>query len=74
MKTFENVKAILSSRVDVTRISESTTLSELAFDSLDLVEISLEIEDKYHIKFSSSEILDLVTLRDVVKLIEEKTK
>ena len=74
MKTFENVKAILSSRVDVTKISESTTLSELAFDSLDLVEISLEIEDKYHIKFSSSEILDLVTLRDVVKLIEEKTK
>ena len=74
MDAIETVKAILSEKVDVSNLKEEDSLTSLGLDSLDLVEVLLAIEDKLSIEFTSDEIAQLSTLKDVVKLIERKTK
>ena len=74
MDAIETVKAILSEKVDVSNLKEEDSLTSLGLDSLDLVEVMLAIEDKLNIEFTSDEIAQLSTLKDVVKLIERKTK
>ena len=68
------VSEILSKRVDVSSLKEEDKLSALGLDSLDLVEVMLEIEDQLHIEFDSNEIGEVSTLGDVLKLIEKKLK
>ena len=68
------VSDILSKRVDVSKLSESDNLQAIGLDSLDLVEVMLEIEDELHIEFDSDEIAGLSTLKDVLSLIETKLK
>ena len=70
----ELVFASIKNKVPNIDINESTNLSSLGLDSLDLVEITLEIEDKFHIEFTSSDIAKLETVKDVILLIERKTK
>lgn len=74
MDAIETVKAILSEKIDVSNLKEEDSLQSLGLDSLDLVEVMLAIEDKLSIEFTSDEIAKLSTLKDVVKLIERKTK
>ena len=74
MNAIETVKEILSEKVDVSKLKEDDPLTSLGLDSLDLVEVMLAIEDRLGVEFSSDEIADLTTLKDVVKLIEKKTK
>ena len=74
MDAIETVKAILSEKVDVSNLKEEDSLTSLGLDSLDLVEVMLAIEDKLSIEFTSDEIAQISTLKDVVKLIERKTK
>ena len=74
MDAIETVKSILSEKVDVANLKEEDSLQSLGLDSLDLVEVMLAIEDKLSIEFTSDEIAQLSTLKDVVKLIERKTK
>lgn len=68
------VKEILAKRVDVTKLKESDALSSLGLDSLDLVEVSLEIEDAFGIEFTSEEIVALTTLQSMLDLIAKKIK
>lgn len=72
MNIKETVVNILSSRVDVTKINENDPLTVLGLDSLDLVEIMLEIEETVGVEFDGEEIAKLKTLGDVLKAIEEK--
>ena len=74
MNAIETVKQILSEKVDITNLKEEDSLQSLGLDSLDLVEVMLAIEDELGIEFTSEEIAQLTTLKDVVKLIERKTK
>lgn len=74
MNPIEIVKSILAEKVDVSTLKEDDSLTSLGLDSLDLVEVMLSIEDRLGIEFTSGEISQLSTLRDVVKLIETKTK
>ena len=74
MNAIETVKAILAERVDISNLKEEDSLTSLGLDSLDLVEVMLSIEDKLSMEFTSEEIANLSTLKDVVKLIETKTK
>lgn len=70
----KTVSDILSKRVDVSNLSESDSLTKLGLDSLDLVEVMLEIEEELGVEFDSSEISEVATLGDVLKLIESKIK
>ncbi|MCQ2815292.1 MAG: acyl carrier protein [Bacilli bacterium] len=74
MDYVSTIKSILSKRVNVSSLKETDSLTSLGLDSLDLVEVMLEIEEALHIEFSSDEISDLKTLQDVANLIEKKIK
>lgn len=74
MNYLETLKNILGERIDVSNIKETDLLTDLGLDSLDLVEVVLEIEEKLNIEFNSDQIASLKTIQDVLKLIEEKTK
>ena len=74
MDKYEVVKNIVSHKTTLEGLNGQTQLASLGLDSLDLVEITLEIEDVFHINFTSSEIADLKTINDVIELIERKTK
>ena len=66
------VAEIISKRVDITGLKEDDPLTTLGLDSLDLVEVMLEIEEEFGIEFASEEIGDAKTFKDVLKLIEKK--
>ena len=68
----EKVKEILAKKIDISNLKEDDCLSELGLDSLDLVETMIEIEEELGIEFTSEEIANLKTLKDVIKLIESK--
>ena len=74
MTVLDTVKKILADKIDVSKLKEEDKLTDLGMDSLDLAEVMLAIEEALNIEFTSNEILKLKTLRDVLNLIETKTK
>ena len=70
----KTVSEILSKRCDVSSLKEEDSLQSLGLDSLDLVEVMLEIEDALGIEFDSEEIQEVTSLGDVLKLIQTKLK
>ncbi len=72
---FEEIKAILVKhlKIDPAKITETTNLQEdLGADSLDLVEIIMEIETKFGIEIPDEDIFGLKTMNDVISYIEAK--
>ena len=53
-------------------INGATDLRSLGIDSLDLVEIVMEAEEKFKITFSNDELNGFKTVDDVVKAISQK--
>ena len=75
MNFLADLKTILSNRgVNVENLKEDDFLTSLGLDSLDLVEVMMEIEEKLSVEFTSDELMDLKTIRDVLNLIKTKTK
>ena len=74
MSTLETIKSILAEKVDVSNLNENDNLASLGLDSLDLAEVMISIEEQLGIEFTSGEILELKTLKDVLNLIESKKK
>ncbi len=68
------VSDILAKRIDVSKLKEEDSLKEIGLDSLDLVEVMLEIEEELNIEFDSNEIMELSTLKSVLDLINSKIK
>ena len=74
MDAKKTVTEILAKRVDVSNLKEEDSLTDIGLDSLDLVEVMLEIEDTLGIEFDSEEIANLSTLKSVLDLINSKIK
>ena len=72
MDIIETIKEILAKRVDVSKLKPEDSLSSLGLDSLDLVEVMLEIEYALHIEFTSDEITNLSNIQSVIDLINAK--
>ena len=68
------VSEILAKRVDISNLKEEDSLTDIGLDSLDLVEVMLEIEDAIGVEFDSEEIAELSTLQSVLDLINSKIK
>lgn len=51
-------------------VSEYSRLEDLQFDSFDLVEIVMKLEDKYFVKILDDEANKVVTIHDVATLID----
>lgn len=61
--------------LDEYEVSEKKDLvADLGADSLDIVEIMMEIEQEFGVKIDDSELETIKTVGDIVKKLEEKTK
>ena len=72
---FEQVKDALveSLNIDEGDIQlESNLKDDLGIDSLAAVELSLDLETEFDVEISDEELAALVTVADIVKLIESK--
>lgn len=70
--SFEKVRDILVEQLDVEENEikpESNIQEDLEADSLDIVEIVMEIEDEFDIKIPESEIEKIKTVKDIVDYI-----
>lgn len=70
----EKIKEVLGDHLDTdtSAITADTTLEELGIDSLETVEILMELEDEFGIEMSASEVGK--TVGALVTYIESKTK
>ncbi len=71
---FEKIKEIVAEQLDVdaSEITLETSLTkDLEADSLDAVEVIMEIEDEYGIEIPDEEAEKFVTLGDIVNYVEE---
>jgi len=70
--TIEKIKELVANHleIDVSEITETTTFQDLDADSLDTVEILMEIEDEFGIEIKQAEIGK--TVSDLAKYIDSK--
>ena len=72
METFELLRSLLAEKVkDNAEITPRTNLRELGIDSVDLVEILLNFEEKMNLTFEDEAMLKLSTVQDVLDLSPE---
>ena len=66
------VEEILKKSLKNEKVDSSVKLREQGLDSLDLVEIMMELETTFNIEFTNDEMLGFETVGEVVKNIQEK--
>ena len=73
MNYFEEFRNIIAAKTgDASKITMDSNLKELGLDSLDLVEIVLDGEERLGITFENEELLNFATVGDVVRSAESK--
>ena len=72
MNKLEEIKNMFAEKVKVDNINPNMELKALGLDSLDLVELIMDIEEKYGVEFSNEELMSFKTFEDVLKSIEKK--
>ncbi|MFP5115272.1 acyl carrier protein [Bacillaceae bacterium C204] len=75
MTTFEKLKPIIADQLGVkieTIKSESSFKDDFEADSLDMVDLTMEIEDEFAIEISDKVAATLQTVGDVVNYIENR--
>ncbi len=74
---YEKIADILSKQllIDKSKITEDSGIMEnLGADSLDVVEISMAIEQEFNISVPDEEIVNFKTPRDIVNYLKEHAK
>ena len=75
--SFEKVRKLLAEQLNIApdKIDlKSRVIEDLGADSLDVVEMLMVLEDEFNVTVSDEESLQLKTVEDIVKLIDNKTK
>lgn len=71
----EQVKEVLISTTNIDEglvTLDASLKDDLGIDSLDSVEIVLELESRFDIKISDEELASIKTVGDIVKILEDK--
>ena len=71
----EKVIGIIMEQLDVTReecVSEASFLDDLGADSLDLVELIMEMEETFAIQIADNELQQIRTIKDVLDYLRNK--
>lgn len=70
MNTYETIVGIISDKMDIDPgdIALDSTFESLSIDSLDMVEIVMDLENEFDIEMEETE--DLRTVQDLVNYIE----
>jgi len=71
-KRIDEIKALFCERLGMSKVDESKGLRDLGLDSLDVVELCMELEDRYGIQFDTEEFATFKTVSDLFASIEAK--
>lgn len=72
MAKVNNVLEKFKKKLNIEAVDESKTLKDYGLDSLDMVELILELEDEYKIKFTDEEMTSLQTIGDLISAVHKK--
>ncbi len=75
MNTFEKIATLMADQLGVDKASitlESEIIKDLGADSLDVVEMLLDLEKEYGVEISDEQAAEIKTVGDIVKLVENK--
>ncbi len=70
-KVFEEIKKLIKSKFGKD-VKLETVLTETGIDSLDLLDLVVEAENKNNVKIDDDELVNFKTIEDVVKAIASK--
>lgn len=71
LKQIEEIKAMFAERINK-EVNDEQSLKELGLDSLDVVEMCLDLEDRYGIRFTTEELGTFKTVGDLLHSIDIK--
>lgn len=77
MTVLENITRIIVDQLGVnkTEVSpEAKFIDDLGADSLDIVELLMALEDQYGVEVPDEDAAGILTVGDIVRYIEERTK
>lgn len=68
----EEIREMFKERLNLKELDETKSLKDLGLDSLDVVEMCLELEEKFGIQFETEELSNFKTIGDLFASIEKK--
>ena len=68
----EQFREMFAERLGVKNVDESKSLRDLGLDSLDVVEMCLDLEDRFGVSFETEELASFKTVSDLFKAVESK--
>lgn len=74
---FEKVQALLAEQLDISAdkiTPESEVVKDLGADSLDVVELLMQLEEEFGITLPDSEMENIKTVQDIVTMMEKLGK
>ena len=74
MSKIEEIKSKLAAVLKVSELDTSANFKELGLDSLDIVELLLQLEEEYGIHFDDVDMTNIVTVQDLLDSIEKQLK
>lgn len=72
MAKTNNVLEKFKKKLNIDVVDEAKTLKDYGLDSLDMVELILELEDEYKIKFTDEEMTSFQTIGQLISAIHRK--
>ena len=72
MDKIEEIRAKFAKAVHKDTIEDSMKLRDLGIDSLDIVEMLLQLEDEYDVHFDDMDMTNLVTVKDLLDAIAKQ--
>lgn len=75
MKLEEKVIGIIVEQLDVAReqcVPEASFIDDLGADSLDLMELIMEMEENFSVQISDEELENIRTIQDVIDFLRTK--
>ena len=68
----EQFREMFAERLGVKNVDESKSLRDLGLDSFDVVEMCLDLEDRFGVAFETDELQSFKTVRDLFTAVEAK--
>lgn len=68
----EQFREMFAERLGVKNVDESKSLRDLGLDSLDVVEMCLDLEDRFGVSFETEELSSFKTVADLYKSVDAK--
>lgn len=66
----EEIKKLFAEKLGMKTVDETKSLKELGLDSLDVVELSFDLEDRYGITLEPEKLSAIKTVADLYSVIE----